>query len=148
MKTRFTVMLLCSLVWMGIAVAEEPTKVSWLTLVQLDYETGKYTEELGQLNGTMVQVLGYVVPLHTEGQKIVDLTLVPQFGMCIHIPPPPPNQMVYVKLKESVNFKDVFARPIWITGKLNIVNTDSKYGATGFTIADANVRPYEIPKDQ
>lgn len=146
MKVRLGVMLLCGLVWMGVAAAEDPTIVSWLTLVELDYKTGQYPDELGQLNGTTIQLPGYVVPLHTEGNEILELNLVPQFGMCIHIPPPPPNQMVYVKLKESVKFKDVFARPIWITGKFNIVQTDSKYGATGFTIAGANVRPYEVPK--
>ncbi len=145
--TRYIgVILLCCLVWAGPAAAKDPTIVDWMMLFELDYETGKYPETLGQLNGETVQVPGYVVPLHTEGNEILELTLVPQFGMCIHIPPPPPNQMVYVKLKEGVKFKDVFARPIWITGKLSIVNTDSKYGATGFTIADANVRPYEVPK--
>ncbi|WP_089721190.1 DUF3299 domain-containing protein [Candidatus Entotheonella palauensis] len=146
MKVRIGVMLLCCLVWMGLAAAEDPTIVSWMTLVELDYQTGQYPDELGQLNGTTIQLPGYVVPLHTEGNEILELNLVPQFGMCIHIPPPPPNQMVYVKLKESVKFRDVFARPIWITGKFNIVSTDSKYGSTGFTIADANVRPYEVPK--
>ena len=146
MNKRIGVMLLCGLIGLGLAAAEEPTIVSWLTLVELDYETGQYSEELGQLKGTMVQLPGYVVPLHTEGNDILELNLVPQFGMCMHIPPPPPNQMVYVKLKNKVKFKDIFARPIWITGKFNIVNTDSMYGSTGFTIADANVRPYEVPK--
>ncbi len=139
-------MLLCNLIGFGLATAEEPTIVRWLTLVELDYETGKYSEDLGQLKGATVQIPGYVVPLHTEGNDILELNLVPQFGMCIHIPPPPPNQMVYVKLKNKVKFKDVFARPIWITGKFNIVSTDSQYGSTGFIIADAKVRPYEVPK--
>ncbi len=146
MKTWIAVTLLSCLVWVASAGAEAPTIVDWLTLVELDYKTGTYPDELGKLNDTTVQLPGYVVPLHTEGNDILELTLVPQFGMCIHIPPPPPNQMVYVKLKDSVKFKDEFARPIWITGRFNIVNTDSKYGATGFTIADAKVRPYEVPK--
>lgn len=146
MKGCIGSMLLGCLMWTGALAAEAPTIVSWMTLVKLDYETGTYPEELGKLNGTTVQVPGYVVPLHTEGNEILELTLVPQFGMCIHIPPPPPNLMVYVKLKKGVNFQDVYARPIWITGTFSIVSTDSQYGSTGFTIADANIRPYEEPK--
>ena len=140
------VMLLIGNIWMGSASAEEAPKVSWRTLVQLNYETGTYPETLGQLNGTRVQVPGFAVPLHMEGPEIVELTLVPQFGMCVHVPPPPPNQMVYVKLKERVSYNDLFMRPVWIIGKLDIVTTNSPYGATGFTIANADWRPYEMPK--
>ena len=141
-----SIVLLCYTVWVRLATAEDIKRVDWRTLVQLDYKTGAYPKQLGELNGAMVKVPGYAVPLHMEGQKIVEFTLVPQFGMCIHIPPPPPNQMVYVKLKEGVPYQEVFARPVWITGELNIVKTDSVYGSTAFTIADAHVRPYEMPK--
>ncbi len=139
-------MVLISNIWLEPATAEEAPKVSWRTLVQLNYETGTYPETLGQLNGTQVQVPGFAVPLHMEGAEILELTLVPQFGMCIHVPPPPPNQMVYVKLKERASYQDLFMRPVWIIGKLDIVTTDSQYGATGFTIANADWRPYKIPQ--
>ncbi len=139
-------MFLVGNIWLGPAIAEEVPKVSWRTLVQLNYETGAYPETLGRLNGTRVQVPGFAVPLHMEGPEVVELTLVPQFGMCIHIPPPPPNQMVYVKLKERVAYQNLFMRPVWIIGKLDIITTNSQYGATGFTIANAHWRPYDIPK--
>ena len=140
------ILLLVSSRWLGLAIAEETPKVSWRTLVQLNYETGTYPETLGRLNGTRVQVPGFAVPLDMEGSEIVELTLVPQFGMCVHVPPPPPNQMVYVKLKKRVSYDDLFMRPVWIIGKLDIVTTDSQYGATGFTIANAEWRPYELPQ--
>ncbi len=139
------IMLFVGNIWLGPAIAEETPKVSWRTLVKLNYETGTYPETLGQLNGTRVQVPGFAVPLHIEGSEIAELTLVPQFGMCVHVPSPPPNQMVYVKLKERVSYQDLFMRPVWIMGKLDIVRTNSQCGATGFTIANADWRPYKLP---
>jgi hypothetical protein len=130
--------------WAG----DDITSVDWRTLVQLDYETGTYPETLSKLNGSTVQVPGFAVPLALDGQHLTELALVPQLGMCIHVPPPPPNQMVYVKLKERVSYEDLWMRPVWITGDFRIITTDSLFGAMGFTIANATVRPYIPPKKQ
>ncbi len=49
------------------------------------------------LDGATVRLPGFIVPL--EGVKSGDVSeflLVPYFGSCIHVPPPPPNQIVYV----------------------------------------------------
>ena len=133
----------------GVAVADkEAQSVYWQTLIQLDYQTGTYSEELGKLNGSTVQVPGYAVPLEIDGQHMVELALVPQLGMCIHVPPPPPNQMVYVKLKKKVSYQELWARPIWVTGNFQIDSTEGEYGAMGFTLFNATVRPYVPPKQQ
>ena len=140
-------MLLCSLAlslptWAGGDVAS----VGWRTLAQLDYETGAYPETLGKFHGSTVQVPGFAVPLALDGKHLTELALVPQLGMCIHVPPPPPNQMVYVKLKKRVSYETLWMRPVWITGDFQIGATDGQFGAMGFTIANATVRPYVHPK--
>ena len=140
-------LLLLSLGLWSAAVASEATpSVGWRTLGQLNYKTGDYPDVLGQLNGSTVQIPGFAVPLEINGQNIKELALVPQLGMCIHVPPPPPNQMFYVKLKQSVSYEELWARPIWITGNFQIDSTESLYGAMGFTMFNATVRPYEVPK--
>ena len=50
-----------------------------------------------ELDGQKVRLPGFVVPLDFEDTEISEFLLVPYFGACIHVPPPPSNQIVYVK---------------------------------------------------
>ena len=43
--------------------------------------------------------------------------LVPYIGACIHVPPPPPNQMIFVKLNKSERVRYMY-QPIAIEGIL------------------------------
>ena len=54
--------------------------------------------------GKRIQIDGFMVPLefdYGEGLTVEEFVLVPDAGMCIHVPPPPPNQMIFVKLKNQ-----------------------------------------------
>ncbi|MGL4829805.1 MAG: DUF3299 domain-containing protein, partial [Vibrio sp.] len=48
-----------------------------------------------ELNGSRVKIPGFVIPLEGDDQKVTEFLLVPYFGACIHVPPPPPNQIIY-----------------------------------------------------
>ncbi len=62
-----------------------------------------------ELDGQRVKIPGFVVPLESdEGGKMTEFFLVPYFGACIHVPPPPPNQIVYVTLEKF----SVFMMPV------------------------------------
>ena len=50
-----------------------------------------------ELDGKRVRIGGYVVPLDFEATNVKEFLLVPFVGACIHVPPPPPNQIIYVK---------------------------------------------------
>ena len=41
----------------------------------------------------------------------------PYVGACIHVPPPPPNQIVHVQLKQGFESKELYA-PVWVTGRI------------------------------
>ena len=41
------------------------------------------------LNGKVVKIPGYLIPLHYEAREIKEFMLVPYIGACIHVPPPP-----------------------------------------------------------
>jgi hypothetical protein len=69
------------------------------------------------LDGTRVKIGGYVVPLDFDATKVKEFLLVPFVGACIHVPPPPPNQLVYVKSEAGFDVKGSFD-PVWVTGKL------------------------------
>ena len=58
---------------------------------------------VGALDGRRVSLTGYVVPLETDDQgRMTDFFLVPTIGACIHVPPPPPDQMIYVHLTQAI----------------------------------------------
>lgn len=72
----------------------------------------------GELNGKKVKIPGFIVPIeYDEQQNITAFFLVPYFGACIHVPPPPPNQIIYVT--QAKNLKaDMIYNPFWIEGTL------------------------------
>lgn len=72
----------------------------------------------GELNGKKVRLPGFIVPIEYDGeQNITAFFLVPYFGACIHVPPPPPNQIVYVSGAKNLK-ADLIYNPFWIEGTL------------------------------
>jgi hypothetical protein len=69
------------------------------------------------LNGQIVRLPGYLLPLEFSGKQVSEFLLVPWVGACIHTPPPPPNQIVHVKPEKPVEMSGMFA-PVWVTGKM------------------------------
>jgi len=69
------------------------------------------------LNGAMVRIAGYLLPLEFSGKHVSEFLLVPWVGACIHTPPPPPNQIVHVKLERPVEYDGLF-KPIQVTGRM------------------------------
>ena len=63
------------------------------------------TAVVEELNGKHVRIPGYLLPLELDGTKVTEFFLVPYVGACIHVPPPPPNQIVHVKLVENESYQ-------------------------------------------
>jgi uncharacterized protein len=114
----------------------------WRMLAGLDYNTGQMTDGLRAVNGKRVRVPGYMVPLDDSARGVTEFILVPYYGACIHTPPPPPNQMVYVKMTGNRRVEVNLWEPIWIEGELNVSEVDSPYGAIGHQLAGVTVTPY------
>lgn len=69
-------------------------EVDWRLLSELDFRTGKKSAALEKVDGKTVKVPGFMVPLEDGADGVTEFLLVPYFGACIHVPPPPPNQIV------------------------------------------------------
>lgn len=69
------------------------------------------------LNGAKIKMAGYLLPLEFSETGEKDFLLVPYVGACVHVPPPPANQMVLVSLSKKMKVKDLFT-PVWITGQM------------------------------
>ena len=74
------------------------------------------------LASTVVKIPGYALPLEYDGKKVTEFLLVPWVGACIHTPPPPPNQIVYISLAEGFEVRSRF-EPVWVTGTMAIGST-------------------------
>jgi hypothetical protein len=94
------------------------------------------------LNGQRVRLPGYVVPLDYEGTEVSEFLLVPYFGACIHVPPPPSNQIVYVKTEKTYVTDGMFT-PVWVTGTLTTQAVLNLVGDAGYTLKATQVEPYQ-----
>ena len=103
-----------------------------------------------ELDGQIVRMPGYLLPLEFSGKEVTEFLLVPYVGACIHSPPPPPNQIVHVKPDKPVANLQVFA-PIWVTGKMSTTAAKKSLslvdGAAdidvGYSLAATLVEPYK-----
>ncbi len=78
------------------------------------------TSIVEELNGQRVRIPGYLLPLEVSATKVTEFLLVPYVGACIHVPPPPPNQIIYVKIGQSKSYKSKnLYEPVWVTGVLS-----------------------------
>lgn len=96
------------------------------------------------LDGKAVTIKGYPVPLDGNADFIKDFLLVPYFGACIHTPPPPSNQIIYVHLKglpipyESMDAFTDSTGALAVRGILKVVHSSSALGEAGYQM-QANV---------
>ena len=126
------------------ASAQDTTEVEWRMLAGLNYRTGEKPEELAALEGKLVKIPGFTVPLEDWASSATEFLLVPWVGACIHTPPPPPNQLVYIEMDEGKRAKMDGWNPVWVEGVLTIEMTKSVYGDVGYTITGHRVYPYEF----
>lgn len=86
------------------------------------------------LDEQRVRMPGFVLPLEYSGKKVSEFLLVPWVGACIHTPPPPPNQIVHVRLDKGAEFEPVGQfQPVWVTGVMR-----AKASKANLTLVDGS----------
>lgn len=93
------------------------------------------------LDGAVVRLPGYVVPLEETAQGLRELLLVPHYGACIHTPPPPSNQIVHVMLDKPMKSLSTMDT-IWVSGALKTQRATSVHGVSGYQLAATKVERY------
>ena len=95
------------------------------------------------LDGARVMLPGFVVPLElADNGKVSEFLLVPYVGACIHYPPPPANQIVYVVLPKPVEIDSLWL-PYWVAGEIRTETRESDLGNAGYTIPAEYMEDYE-----
>ena len=151
---------------LSAAAAEE---ISWAALLPADFQMqaplpvhdlsqlSNLAEELGDpgvqmephapvvaaMDGKHIKLPGYIVPLGlTDAGQVEEFLLVPYFGACIHVPPPPSNQIVPVISATGIELQQLY-QPFWISGVLRVEHIHSDLADAGYRINNASVEPYQ-----
>lgn len=101
------------------------------------------TEVRGEMNGLGVRLPGFIVPLEfDEDQTITQFFLVPYFGACLHMPPPPPNQIVLVDYPEGLKLQELYT-PFWISGKIATTFSENDMATSAYSMKMQEYTLYE-----
>lgn len=105
-----------------------------------------------ELDGKVVRLSGYLLPLDLSGKAVTDFLLVPWVGACIHSPPPPPNQMIHAVSNTPRPYEiDTLFLPVVVTGKLHAKSLSKELffvdGTSnvdiGYTMSVSNIEEYK-----
>jgi len=95
-----------------------------------------------EFNGRHVRIPGYIVPLEFDDQQtITTFFLVPYFGACTHMPPPPPNQIVYAEYEPGIRMEALYI-PFWIEGTLSTTLIENDMATAAYSVSVAKIEPY------
>ncbi|NMH59934.1 DUF3299 domain-containing protein [Alteromonas ponticola] len=140
----------------NVVLAAEPVEVYWEDLVPEGFNPlqapsvnhdGSMTQlqpnapVVSRYDGQVVKIPGFVVPLEGTAELTTEFLLVPYFGACIHVPPPPSNQIVYVKFEQGVPIENL-SDAIWVTGVLTTDGWSGEIASVGYRLQGQTVAPF------
>ncbi|MGB0214254.1 MAG: DUF3299 domain-containing protein [Alteromonas oceani] len=156
-QQRAASLLCCLMLVSGVVNASEVKEVYWEDLVPPDFnelapqQATDHNNKMAQLqpdapvvdiyNGERVKVPGFIVPLEGTAELTTEFLLVPFFGACIHVPPPPSNQIVHVKMNEGVPVENLYDA-VWVEGIFSTTRYSSDLAAAGYSMQGEAVHPY------
>ena len=117
----------------GAAPPPPAAEAGWMSLRSQQPDGGVSPAVVPELDGQRVRIGGYVVALDFDATKIKEFLLVPFVGACIHVPAPPPNQIIYVTAREGFEVNGQFD-PVYVTGTLKTARQFTGLAATGYTM--------------
>jgi len=145
------------------SLAQEPKRIRWPDLIpegleygeiigdgEKDYAADVWIPEFDE-NGTalnleldnkLISMAGYVLPLEVTSEGATSFVLVPFVGACIHVPPPPPNQLVFVNPRKPWGNGNLWD-PVLVTGQLSANARRTEVAEVGYQIDDASVEIFQ-----
>lgn len=113
----------------------------------VDAQTKRYRDALSstrvmqEFNGKQIRIPGYMVPLEqNEEREVTAFFIVPYFGACLHMPPPPPNQILYVQYEKGIAL-EALQQPFWFEGTLTVALNENALGTSAYTL---NIDDYQL----
>jgi len=168
-RTAWVALIASALMVCSAQAADEPRELNWEDLrpqidmkevkpLDLDGDGVVTDQELSnapesnsvadaavpELNGKRIKIPAFIVPLDGNSEKLTELLLVPYFGACIHVPPPPPNQIIHVKPEgEGVEIGELdLYEPVYAIGVLKTQSIDHDIAQIGYKMTVEKLEPY------
>ncbi len=94
-----------------------------------------------ELNGSQIKIPGFVIPLEGDANTVTEFLLVPYFGACIHVPPPPPNQIIYVKFPKGAPVQQLWD-VIYLVGKISTESVSTELATTAYVVEGDHIEAY------
>lgn len=118
----------------------DPKAIDLLARVRKEWDKAPVEPSL---NGQRVRIPGFVVPLERKGDDVLEFLLVPYFGACVHVPPPPSNQVIHVVPAKPVKGMRTM-ETFWVNGTLSLQGGDSGMGVYAYRLAAERIEPYQV----
>jgi len=92
-------------------------------------------------NGMIVRLPGFIVPIDTVGTAVTAFILVPFVGACVHVPPPPANQLVFVTTPKPYESAGIYA-PVNVTGMFGVSSMTTHLAQIGYALSAEKIEPF------
>ena len=93
-------------------------------------------------NGKVVRLPGFIVPIDQKGTGVTAFILVPYVGACVHVPPPPANQLVFVTTNEPYEMSGLF-EAVNVTGMFGTASTHTQLAQIGYALSADKIEAYK-----
>ncbi|GEA51469.1 hypothetical protein VIN01S_22730 [Vibrio inusitatus NBRC 102082] len=91
-----------------------------------------------ELNNTQVRIPGFVIPIEGTSMSVKEFLLVPFYGACIHIPPPPQNQLIHVTMNDFEEIKGMW-EVVYVTGNLTTQSYEHELASVGYRLSGTSL---------
>lgn len=92
------------------------------------------TRVITTIDNVAIKIPAFIVPLEFDDeQNVTQFFMVPYFGACMHFPPPPPNQTIFVKYPQGFKLASL-AEPYWISGILTTSTVKNELATAAYSM--------------
>lgn len=92
-------------------------------------------------NGQIVRLPGFIVPIDYKGTGVTAFILVPYVGACVHVPPPPANQLVFVTTETPYDTKGLY-EPVNVIGMFGVSSISTQLAEIGYALSADKIEPF------
>ncbi|MGA9409471.1 MAG: DUF3299 domain-containing protein [Roseobacter sp.] len=145
------------------ALAASPKEITWDDLIEpgvpyseiigegeIDAENDRWLPEFDEngtklnaaLDGAYVKLPGYIIPWDVSSAGVTSFILVPYVGACIHVPPPPPNQLIFVMTETPWPSDDLW-EAVWVTGTMRHEFQATELADIGYSLEADEMEVFE-----
>ncbi len=93
------------------------------------------------LDGAYIKMPGFILPIDVSTAGVSSFVLVPYVGACLHTPPPPANQLVYVTTETPWQSDDLW-EAVWVTGQMQHELQTTEVAETGYVLSAEDIEIY------